>query len=512
LTDSRRRVARAASVVMAGFTLSGVLGLVRQIVVGAQFGTSADLDAYQAAARVSELVFMILVGGALGSAFIPAFTRRLVAGDQRGAWRLASAVANLAVLALTLLSLLIALSAPALVRTLIAPGFSPQQQLLTVRLLRLLLLAPAVFGASAVVMAVLNAHQHFLLPSLAPSIYNLSLIGGALLLGKSLGVTALAIGSAVGACLHLLVQTPALVRCGARYWASLGLKSPAVREVARLMAPRIVGTSITQVNFVVNNTLASNMGEGAVSAINYAWLLMLLPQGIFAQAVAAAAFPTFADQEARGERAEMRSTLAATLRGVFLLSLPAAVGLILLGRPLVALLFQRGAFEASSTDAVAWALALYAVGLVGHAGVEIAARAFYALQDTLTPVRVGAAAVAINIALGLSLPRVFELRGWPAHAGLALASSLAALAQVTALLCLLRRRLGGLEARATVPSLARTALAALGMALLLLAWQAALPGRSSLLVGAGGVVLGATSFLLATWFLQREELRRWTGR
>jgi putative peptidoglycan lipid II flippase len=509
LTGSQRRVARAASVVMAAFALSGVLGLVRQVVIGAQFGTSADLDAYQAAARVSELVFMVLVGGALGSAFIPTFTRHLVAGSKRAAWRLASAVLNLAVCGLTVLSLLISLFAPFLVRTVIAPGFPADQQALTVHLLRLLLVAPAVFGASAVAMAVLNAYQHFLLPSLAPSVYNVSLIGGALLLGERMGVEGLAIGSVVGAFLHLLVQVPALVRRGARYSASLGLTSQDVREVARLMVPRVVGASITQVNFVVNNSLASAMGEGAVSAINYAWLLMLLPQGIFAQAVATAAFPTFADQEARGERAEMRSTLAATLRGIFLCSVPASVGLIVLGRPLVGLLFERGAFEAGSTEAVAWALVLYAVGLVGHAGVEIAARAFYALRDTFTPVWVGGVAVAVNIALSLALPPFFEGVGWPAHAGLALASSLAALAQLGGLLSLLRGRLGGLEGRAILSSLARTVLAALGMGLLLLGWRTALQGRSLLLIGAGGVAVGGGAYLLATWLLQRRELRRW---
>ena len=512
MTNSRRHLARAASLVMAAFALSGLLGLARQIVIGDEFGTSAELDAYQAAARVSELVFMVLVGGALGSAFIPTYTRHLVTGDANSAWRLASAVANLAVLALTLFSVLIALLAPILVRTAIAPGFSPDQQQLTVRLLRLLLIAPAVFGASAVAMAVLNAHQHFLLPALAPSVYNLSLITGTLLLADKMGVEGLAIGSVAGAFLHLAIQIPVLLRRGARYFPSLGLRLPGVRGVARLMVPRIVGSSITQVNFVVNNSLASAMGEGAVSAINYAWLLMLLPQGIFAQAVATAAFPTFADQEARGQRAEMRSTVAAVLRAVFLFCLPATVGLVVLGQPLVALLFERGAFEAASTEAVTWALALYALGLVGHAGVEIAARAFYALRDTFTPVWVGGVAVAINIILSLTLPPVFNTAAWPAHAALALASSLAALAQLAALLSLLHRRLGGLEAKAIVSSLARTALAAVGMAILLVAWQAALPDSDPLLVGGGGVALGATYYLLATWLLQRDELRRWIDR
>jgi putative peptidoglycan lipid II flippase len=280
-----------------------------------------------------------------------------------------------------------------------------------------------------------------------------------------------------------------------------------VREVGRLMAPRILGTAIAQLNFVVNNSLASGLGEGAVSAINYAWLLMLLPQGVFAQAVGTAAFPTFARQVARGERDEMRATLAATLRAVFFLSLPATVGLLVLGRPLVRLLFERGAFEATSTAAVAWALAFYALGLVGHAGLEIVARAFYALHDTLTPVWVGGLAMALNVALSLALPRLFGLAGWPPYAGLALANSVATLLELSALLVLIRRRMDGLEGRRTLAAFARSGLAALAMGAVLLGWRALLPGAGALALGGGGVVLGAAVYLFAALLLRVEELR-----
>ncbi|MCP4531422.1 MAG: murein biosynthesis integral membrane protein MurJ, partial [Delftia sp.] len=241
----------------------------------------------------------------------------------------------------------------------------------------------------------------------------------------------------------------------------LGLDDPSVREVGRLMLPRMLGTAIVQLNFVVNNSLASGLGEGAVSAINYAWLLMLLPQGVFAQAVGTAAFPTFAAQAARGERDEMRGTLAATLRAVFSLCLPATVGLVALGRPLVALLFERGAFESSSTEAVVWALALYALGLIGHAGLEIIARAFYALHDTLTPVWVGGLAMVINVVLSLTLPGLFGGLGYPPHAGLALANSVATLLELAVLLVLMGRRMGGLENRRTLTAFAKSGLASL---------------------------------------------------
>ncbi|MBU0702512.1 MAG: polysaccharide biosynthesis C-terminal domain-containing protein, partial [Chloroflexi bacterium] len=264
---------------------------------------------------------------------------------------------------------------------------------------------------------------------------------------------------------------------------------------------------IVQLNFVVNNSLASGLGEGAVSAINYAWLMMMLPQGVFAQAVGTAAFPTFAAQAARGELAEMRSTLAATLRAVFSLCLPATVGLLALGRPLVGLLFERGAFEATSTEVVAWALAFYALGLVGHAGLEIIARAFYALHDTFTPVWVGGLAMGLNVALSLTLPGVFGLAGLPPYAGLALANSVATLLELVALLALIRRRMDGLEGRRTAIAFAKSGLASLAMGAALVGWQAALPDAGALLVGGGGAVLGAAVYAAAALLLRMEELR-----
>ncbi|MBE9508168.1 MAG: murein biosynthesis integral membrane protein MurJ [Chloroflexi bacterium] len=507
MSKGGRQVAKAATLVMALFVVSRVLGLVRQMVIGTLFGTSGDLDAYVAAARIPEMIFLVVAGGALGSAFIPAFTDHLAREDRTGAWRLASAIVNLALIVLTFAAGLMAVFAPLLARTVIAPGFDLPQQALTASLLRLMLISSVIFGVSGIVMGALNAHQHFLLPALASSVYNLSIIGGAALLGPRMGVRGMAVGVVVGAALHLLIQVPGLLRHGARYVPTLGLDDPSVREVGRLMAPRVLGTAVTQLNFVVNINLASRMGEGAVSAIYYAWLLLMLPLGVFAQAVGTAAFPTFAEQVARGERAEMRGTLAATLRAVFSLSLPATVGLLVLGRPLVGLLFERGAFEASSTEAVAWALAFYALGLVGHAGLEIVARAFYALHDTFTPVWVGGLAMGLNVALSLTLPGLFGVAGRPPYAGLALANSVATLLELVVLMVLIRRRMGGLEGRRTLVAFVKNGLAALVMGVVLLVWQAMLPDAGSLVLGGGGVVLGAAVYVGAALLLRVEELR-----
>jgi len=505
-TPPGARIARAATQVMALFVLSRALGLAREMVIGAVFGTSAEYDAYLAAARIPDLLFSLMAGGALASAFIPTLAGYFARDDAEGGWRLASAVVNLVLVALTLAAGLAWAVAPALVATVLAPGFPPPQQALTVSLMRMMLVAPVLFGVSGVVMGILNTRQHFVLPALAPSLLNLSLIAAAGLLASRMGARALALGYVVGAVLHLAVQLPGLPRVGARYHPVFTLSDPGVREVLRLMAPRVLGLAAVHLNFLVNTNIASRLGEGAVSALNYAWLLMLLPQGVFAQAVATAAFPTFAEQAARGERASMRHTLATTLRMVFFVTVPAAVGLLVLRRPLVALLFERGAFQAASTDAVAWALAFYALGLVGHAGVEIVVRAFYALHDTWTPVWVGGLAMSLNVVLSLTLPGVFAWMGLPAHGGLALANSVATLLEMGGLMVLLRPRLGGLEGRVLGASVARSGLAAGAMGLLLALWQRALPGASGAVVGAGGIFIGAGAYLLMAALMGMDEI------
>ncbi|WP_423226075.1 murein biosynthesis integral membrane protein MurJ [Candidatus Amarolinea aalborgensis] len=500
-TTNRNNIARAAALVMGFFILSRALGLLREVVIGAQFGTSAELDAYLAAFRVPDLLFQLVAGGALGSAFIPAFTGRLVHGDRAAAWRLASAVANLMVLVLTIVAVLAAISAPWLVRHLLAPGFSVSQQALTVGLMRLMLISTIIFGVSGLVMGALNAMQHFLAPAAAPVIYNLAIIGGASLLGKTLGVRGLAIGVLVGAVGHLLVQTPALIRRGARYTPVLDVRDAAVREIGRLMAPRVLGLAAVQLNFWVNTILASGLPEGRLAALNYGWLIMLLPQGIFAQAVATVAFPTFAAQVAHQNLPALRRTFTTSLRTILFFTLPAAIGLILLARPLITVLLQRNAFTADSTALVATALQLYALGLVGHSVVEIAARAFYALHDTATPVVVGGGAMLLNIVLSLLLLGPLQ------HGGLALANSIATTLEMIALLWLLRKRMGGLEAGTLASSLWRTGLASLALGIIVWGWQQA-PGVSGAwLKVLFCLPLGAGVYLAVAWLTQAEELQ-----
>jgi putative peptidoglycan lipid II flippase len=508
--SANRQIARAAGTIMAAFALSNLIGLARQILITRAFGTGSAVDAFYAASTYPDLIFSLVAGGALSSAFIPTFTGFLVKEDRAGAWKLASAITNVVLLVLIALSILSAIFSPQIIRSVLAPEFPASQQALAASLLRILLIAPAIFGVSGLLMGILNAHQKFLLPALAPSMYWIGMIFGLVALVPSMGIFGLAWGAVLGAALHLAVQLPDLVRLpGRMYLPSLGLDSEAVREVGRLIAPRLLGVAVVQVNFVVNVIIASGLPVGSLSAIRNAWQVMTMPQVVIAQAIAIAALPTFSAQAARGATDEMRASLAATLRGVLLLSLPASLGLILLRQPLIVLLFQRGAFDAHSTDLVAWALLWYAAGLVGHNMVEVLSRAFYALHDTKTPVFVGAAAMSLNVLFSFLFSSIFLRIGWMPHGGLALANSFATALEMSALFLLMRRRLNGLDGTLLWRGLLQTTAATLGMYAVLVFWSSS--QGAAWLLGLGGVLLGGLAYVLALWLLKVPELGMLVG-
>lgn len=508
--SANRQIARAAGTVMMAFVISNLAGLARQILVSQAFGTQAVMEAFNAANRVSETLFTLVAGGALSSAFIPTFTGLLTQGKKALAWKLASSIANLVLLVLTLGAGLAAVFAPQITHSVLAPGFAsdPVKEQLTIDLLRLMLPSAVIFGLSGLVMGVLNSHQRFLVPALTPAMYQLGMIFGVLVLSPRLGIYGLAWGVLLGAALHLALQIPSLLRLRAPYLRGLGLDLPEVREVARLMGPRLLGVAVVQLNFWVNTRLASQMPEGSVTGVVLAFSLMLMPQAAISQSIAIAAMPMFSAQVALGKLDEMRASLAASLRGAIMLSLPALVGLILLRKPLVTLLYQRGAFTAHSTELVAWALLWYAAGLVGHAVVEILSRAFYSLHDTRTPVMVGAGAMALNILFSYALAALFSSWGWAPHGGLALANSLATALEAAVLWQLMRRRLAGLESRLVVSGATLSLLASLLMGAALAGWLALAAGKPAWFVTGGGVILGLLVFVFCAFLLRMPEMLR----
>jgi len=498
---------------MAALVFGNLIGLLSKILIAQTFGTEMEADAFYAANRVPELLFNLVAGGALASAFIPTLTGLLAKNQRPEAWRLTSGVANLLVLAVSTGAALTAIFAPQVVRYLLASGFSdnPAQEALTIDLVRIMLPSAVIFAVSGLVMGVLNAHQKFFIPALAPGMYPLGLITGILVFSKPLGIFSLAWGVLIGACLHLAIQIPALIRLRGTYTPTLGLNLPAVREVARLMGPRLIGVAVVQLNFWINIQLASFLPEGSITGINYGFALMLMPQAAIAQAIAIASLPTFSAQAALGRLDEMRLSLAATLRGVLLLSLPASLGLILLGRPIVSLLLERGVFDTRSTELVAWALMWYAVGLVGHSVVEVVSRAFYALHNTRTPVVVGVIAMTLNVLLSLLLIVLFGQLGWAPHGGLALANSLATGLEMVLLLTLMRRQLKGLQGRSLLVGLGQAGLAGAAMAAGLVLWNRSSEAAPTWVIVFGGVAAGAVVYALGLRLLRVPEVSALTS-
>lgn len=483
------------------YIVSDVLGLARNVAISYQFGTSADVDAYLAAFRVPDFIFNLLAGGALASAFLPPFTKHLAANDVRGAWRLASQVINLVFVVTAAICIVAALLADPIVHYLVAPGFSPAEQQLTANLMRLMLLTPIIFSVSGIVMGILNAHQHFLLPAAAPSMYNLGIVIGALVFAPHFGVYGLAFGVVLGALLHLGIQVPWLLRAHIPYTRSLGWADASVRSVVRLMIPRAIGSGAVQLNFWVNTVLASLLPIGSLAALNYAFLILLLPEAVIAQAIGTVLFPTFARLVAEQKHDELRRAFSTVFRGVLFFAVPSSVGLYLLRTPIIALLFQRGDFTADSTAQTALALQFFAIGLFAHSGLEILTRAFYALHDTATPVKIGVASVVVNIILSVLLIQSF------AQGGLALANSLATIAEMFVLLWLLRPRLDGVDGRTILISGLKIVLGSAVMGVSLWWTKMQLESQSVWLIVPVTLVVGAVIYLLAMWLLQSDEIK-----
>jgi putative peptidoglycan lipid II flippase len=513
-SSANRQIARAAGTVMFAILFGQLAGLVRGILVARAFGASPQLDAFFAANRVSETLFLLVAGGALGSAFIPTFTGLLAKEEKDSAWRLASALAIAVTLTLSLLAFILAIFAPQVVRYALAPGLSANPTLfsLTINLLRIQLISAVLFGLGGLIVGILNAHQIFLIPALTPAMYQLGIIFGAVVLAPSIGIYGLAWGAVIGAVLYLLIQLPSLIKLMGQQllvtdnW-SLGLHDSNVRQVLLLMVPRLLGVAVVQLNFWVNTNLASSMEEGSVTGLYYGFSLMLMAQAAIAQSVAIAAMPTFSAQHALGKTDEMRSSIAASLRGILMMALPASIGLILLREPLISFLYQRGEFDEHDVQLVAWALLWYAAGLVGHSIMEVLTRAFYAQQDTRTPVIIGTIAMGLNVLFSILFSQFFTQIGWFPLGGLALANSLATALEAVALFIVMRKRLNGIEESHIARGFFVFAIASLGMAVSLWLWIQASGSLMRWVVALGGVTFGGMIYGAALILLRVPEVQ-----
>ena len=456
------RIARAAGVVSAATLVSRVLGFVRDLIIARTFGAGTATDAFFAAFRLPNILRELLGEGALSAAFIPVFTESLTARDRQAAWRLVWTVLTLLASLLLLLSAAGILLAPLLMR-LIAPGFQalPSKLSLAVFLAQVMFPYILFVGLAALLMAILNALGHFATPALSPTMLNIAMIGCALYLAPHLDppILALAIGVLLGGAGQLLVQIPAAWQRGMRPHRALHLSDPAIGQIARLMAPGVAGLAVTQLNVFIGTFLASFLEEGSISVLYYAFRLIQFPIGIFGVAIATAAFPAMAKQAAHHSLERIGETAAYSLRLVLFVTLPSMAGLLVFRVPIIQLLFERGMFDRTVTLATADAVFFYALGLGAYVSTRVLVPAFYSIQDTATPVKIGAVAVLVNILSSLLLMRPLGA------GGLALATALSSFVNLGLLLIALRRRLGGLGKKSLWLSLFRTGVAAAVMGL-----------------------------------------------
>ncbi|MCL5958970.1 MAG: murein biosynthesis integral membrane protein MurJ [Chloroflexi bacterium] len=508
-TVAGRSLAVNALIVMGALIISRVLGLIREMVIAALFGTSGQYDAYVAAFRIPDTLFLLVIGGALSSAFIPVFVSHLSKDDNEEAWRLASSILTITLLVFVVAAILAAILAPQLIDWVIAPGLSPWQKELATSITRLLLLSPLFLGLGGISMGILQSHHRFLTPAIGPITYNLLIILGGLFLTPYLGVYGLATGVVIGAASHFLVQVPSLIKVGIHYVPRLGLWRKDVRDVGRLLLPRLFGQAAVQINFIVITNIASHLTEGSISALNYAYLLMSLPLGVSAISLSTVIFPTLARQFGTRDMQGFKATLASTIRVGLFLTMPASIGLILLREPIVRLLFQFYAFTERSTEMVSWALLFFAAGLFAFAVIEIVTRAFYAMHDTRTPVIIALLTIAINIGLSLALAPLLG------YGGLALSLTATSVLEMILLVVMARRRLRDLDDRATLVSIFRTCAAGLAMGVVLYAMvqlkssldlQPRSIGEFVWIVGSIGLAGGV--YLIEAVLLRSEEVHQ----
>ncbi len=471
---------RGAVMIALAVLCSRVLGLVRLIVFGALFGGGRLMDAYITAFRIPNLLRDLVGEGALSTAFVTTFSKTLLREGDQSAWQLANKVLTLAVIVISAMVLLGIALAPWLV-ALLGWGFSPAKAALTVELARIMYPFILIVSLAALVMGMLNARNVFGIPALASTFFNL----GTIIAGAGLGwwldphfgpkaTVGLALGTLVGGVLQLGVQIPRLRRFGYRFRPDFHWRDARVKAILLIMGPSVVAASSVQVNVVVNSAFASLLGNGPITWLQYAFRLMQFPLGMFGVALGTVALPMLSRMAAAGNHEGFRSELARGLRMVLLMTVPAAIGLILLAQPIVSVLYQHGRFSAVDAAETAGALRFYAIGLCGYAALKVLVNAFYAVDRRKTPMIVSLCAMGLNLFLCWLMTVHFH---WGAQ-GLAFSTACVATTNFLVLYGLMHRHLGQLESRAMLNLLARLSVACAVLA---------------------GICWGGSHWLLADW-------------
>jgi putative peptidoglycan lipid II flippase len=506
---TRRRLARSTALFSLATLLSRVVGLFREVVVRRYFGVEGSINTFTVAFQVPNLVRALVADSALSAAFVPIFSEMLEKGDRARAWRVASTIFWLMLLGLGGVTALFMLLAPWVMRPF---GYDGAEQDLVVGLSRVLFPIVVLLGLSGVVVGILNSYEEFTVPALTPVLWNLAIIA-ALVVGvprtdsDSAALYVYAGGVVAGTLIQLLIPIPWLRGLDGRLRIALDVRDPAVKRVFALMVPVTLGIGLINFNLLVDTFFAARYIDPllAPSAIDAAFRIYMLPQGIFAVAVATVLFPALSRLAARADTDGFRETVSSGLRQIGFLLLPASAVTAVLSVPIVRLLYERGAFGAEETTIVAQGLAAFVIGLTFNGTMLMLNRAFFSLQNAWIPTGVALGNLILNAALDVAL---FRVGIW----GIPLATSIVNIAGTVALLILLRRRLGRLQGRQTIDAYARTAVAsglaaavAFGTWYGLDQWLGRSLGAQIASVGLG-VTLGVAAFLGAARILRIQEL------
>jgi putative peptidoglycan lipid II flippase len=513
--SEHRHLLKSASVITLFTFLSRIFGYLRDLSVGALLGTGLFADSYAAAFRIPNLLRRLVGEGAVSAVFIPVFSRYLAEEKKEEAWELANTILTILMVTMAAVTVLGVIFSPWIV-SFFATGFgdTPGKLELTTFLNRIMF--PYIFfvSLSALGMGILNSHQRFAAPAFAPVLLNLSIIAlsfaGGLFAHPS---TALAIGVVVGGILQVAIQAPPLLRLGWRPKLRFVLSHPGVRRVATLMGPVMFGVGIVQVNVFVDTQFSSYMREGAMASIYFADRVMELVLGGYVISLATVILPLLSRQAAEKRIGEMKNTLNFATRLVLFITIPSAVGLMVLREPIIQVLFEYGNFTAQSTALTAWALLFFAVGLPAFSMVKVIVPAFYALNDTRTPVRVAFISMFLNIGFNFLFIRPLE------NGGPALATSLSAFFNFISLMVIFRSRYGSFNGREIAVSLLRFVIATLclaGVAYAMIRWLGFYEGASgqrvfalgATIIAAGGAYFLAALALRAPEFSEMREVFR----
>jgi putative peptidoglycan lipid II flippase len=546
-------MARNTIILMGAFAIAKMISLAQTFIIASVFGVGDEWDAFVTANRIPEQIVLLIGGGVLSYAFIPMFSGFLARGDRSGAWALASGIVNTVLLVTLALSVIGFVLAPWLVETVVAPGFEADKVDQTAALMRILLISTVIFSVSGMVQGILHSHNHFLLPALAPILFDVGILFGVIFLIGPFDVYGIAWGAVIGSLMHLGVQVPGLIRYRMKWTPRLGWGDPVLRRVVRLMIPRVLGLGVVAFNTLVFNNIASRMGSGAVSAFDWGYRLMNIPETLIGSAMGFVVFPTLAAFSELGDMDNKRGAMAGALRFILIATIPAAVGLILIGKPMISLL-ERGAFDAEDSQLVYGALQFFAFGLIFQSLHEVIARSFYADKDTFTPLWTALVAAVVNVVIVGTLYLGFvdgfydtvkttfpawgeryaagehlaaldtltaatgdlndQVAGITGVGGLAIGYSATFLVELALLLVILRRRWGSINGDALLATTLRTLGASAVMAAVVVGLDAVLGGMgwhdAGLIITALRIMLlagaGAVAFVIAALVIGLREL------